>query len=130
MPSVFLYRYEHHQGSRFCKSTPGRRDLSPSASQSGGSAMDNKAYEGREDEIRNCIGCLHCFESLMMYGTARCTVNSKLGMEKAFDGVQAVEGGKSSRRRRRPRGHASASVLSGRGYEVTLMKRKPFSAEP
>lgn len=84
----------------------------------------NKAFEGREDEIRNCIGCLHCFESLMMYGTTRCTVNSKLGLEKAFDGVQAVEGGKKvAVVGGGPAGMQAASVLSGRGYEVTLYEK-------
>lgn len=83
-----------------------------------------KTYEGREDEIRKCIGCLYCFESLTTYGTARCTVNSKLGLYSAFDHVRkvkdekkiAVVGGG-------PAGMQAASVLGKRGYKVTLYEK-------
>lgn len=83
-----------------------------------------KAKEGRDDEIRKCISCLCCFESL---GTprlcVRCTVNPRLGREYCFnentvknDGagrVIAVVGGG-------PGGMQAAITLAQRGFDVTL----------
>lgn len=48
----------------------------------------NKARESREDEIRMCIGCLYCFETLMGTGLTKCAVNPMLNRESLFDDVK------------------------------------------
>lgn len=83
-----------------------------------------KAKEGREDEIRGCIGCLCCFEALFgPVGSAVCTVNPRLGREYQFNDatmekngngrVIAVVGGG-------PAGMQAAITLAQRGFDVTL----------
>jgi len=83
-----------------------------------------KAKEGRDDEIRGCIGCLCCFEALYSpVGSAVCTVNPRLGREYQFndstmqyDGngrVIAVVGGG-------PAGMQASITLAQRGFDVTV----------
>ncbi|RRD94661.1 FAD-binding protein [Clostridiales bacterium COT073_COT-073] len=84
-----------------------------------------KAVAGQAEEIRPCIGCLHCIESLMNGITIRCAVNPLLGYEKDYqylpkDGngkVVCVIGGG-------PGGLQSAITLAGRGFKVTLFEQK------
>lgn len=84
----------------------------------------NKAHDGRDDEIRMCIGCLYCFESLAGVGASRCAINPFLGKEEMFDNIEnngggrpvAVVGGG-------PTGMQAAITLAGRGYDVTLFEK-------
>ncbi|MFV0362962.1 MAG: FAD-dependent oxidoreductase [Suipraeoptans sp.] len=84
-----------------------------------------KAFEGRDDEIRKCIGCLYCFESLIGSGSSRCTLNPLLGKEGLFDCMEengdgkpvAIVGGG-------PAGMQAAITLAGRGYDVTLFEKE------
>lgn len=41
----------------------------------------NKAMEGREDEIRPCIGCLRCLNGIMFGKRVSCTVNPSFELE-------------------------------------------------
>ncbi len=49
----------------------------------------NKALEGRESEIRKCVSCLRCFESLLINGFIPsafiCSINPRLGKETKFN---------------------------------------------
>lgn len=83
-----------------------------------------KAKEGRDDEIRKCIGCLCCFEGLFTpVASAVCTVNPRLGREYQFNNatmerngngrVIAVVGGG-------PAGMQASITLAQRGFDVTL----------
>ncbi|MGN1344999.1 MAG: FAD-dependent oxidoreductase [Traorella sp.] len=43
--------------------------------------FSNKAYEGREDEIRPCIGCLRCLNGIMFGKRVSCTINPSFELE-------------------------------------------------
>ena len=83
-----------------------------------------KAKTGREDEIRSCIGCLHCFKTLNTGKHISCAVNPRVGRELEYkdyekDGenqVVAVIGGG-------PGGMQAALVLAKRNYKVVLFEQ-------
>lgn len=86
----------------------------------------NKAMEGRDAEIRKCLGCMYCFNCLGRLHPIECTVNPVVGREGRFnpdtlkkDGqgrhVVVVGGG--------PAGMHAAAICARRGYRVTLLER-------
>ena len=87
--------------------------------------IPNKIDEGREDDIRECIGCNICYTGDQVYNPIRCTQNPTMGEEwrrgwhpekiapKASDKTVLVVGGG-------PAGLEAAVALGQRGYEVTL----------
>lgn len=58
----------------------------------------NKVKEGRKDEVKRCISCLYCIESMMdnafVGGHGCCSVNPTLGEEKRFASLPVDGGGK------------------------------------
>lgn len=50
----------------------------------------NKAYEGREIEIRPCIGCLRCLNGIMFGKRVACTINPSFELENE-DTLQPAE---------------------------------------
>ncbi len=84
----------------------------------------NKAAQGRSDEIRKCVGCMSCFESLITTASVRCGLNPRTGNELIYDSMKkdgkgqavAVIGGG-------PAGMQAAMTLSERGYTVTLYEK-------
>lgn len=82
-----------------------------------------KAREGRNDEIRGCIGCVEgCFLGIARNGRMGCTCNPEIGrehvpLEPAAEKkrVLVVGGG--------PAGLQCALTASERGHEVTLLER-------
>ncbi|MGD8990104.1 MAG: FAD-dependent oxidoreductase [Desulfobacterales bacterium] len=86
--------------------------------------MPNKARNGRLDEIRTCIACNTCMESIFRKGRIECLVNPILGREKemAFvpthkpKRVMVVGGG--------PGGLNVAWVAAKRGHKVDVFEKR------
>ena len=86
--------------------------------------MPNKARDGRLDEIRTCIACNTCMESIFRKGRIECLVNPMLGREKemAFvpthkpKKVMVVGGG--------PGGLNVAWVAAKRGHKVDVFEKR------
>ena len=87
--------------------------------------MPIKALEGRFDEIRTCIACNTCMESIFRKGRLECLVNPSLGREKEMQitaarkkrRVMVVGGG--------PAGMNAAWVAAKRGHDVHLYEKQP-----
>ncbi|NPV60857.1 MAG: FAD-dependent oxidoreductase [Actinobacteria bacterium] len=87
-----------------------------------------KAREGRDGEIRRCISCLRCIESLVENALVglplECAVNPRLGRERETAEPRRDGGG------RRvvvvgagPAGLAAAEVLAERGFDTVVLER-------
>ncbi|GLC29779.1 acetoacetate decarboxylase family protein [Clostridium omnivorum] len=88
-----------------------------------------KVQEGREKELRKCINCLRCFESLNEYNAAglplECALNPRLARERKYGNLvhdtkghtAVVVGGG-------PGGMCAAQTLALRGVKVTLIDRQ------
>ncbi len=85
----------------------------------------NKVREGRLDDIRPCLGCLHCFDMRNKNKKLECRVNATLGREidpeyqsrpaEPRKKVLVVGGG--------PSGMEAARVAAKRGHEVVLYEK-------
>jgi 2,4-dienoyl-CoA reductase-like NADH-dependent reductase (Old Yellow Enzyme family)/thioredoxin reductase len=86
--------------------------------------MPNKAREGRFDEIRTCIACNTCMQSIFKKGRIECLVNPMLGREKEMailptakpKKVMVVGGG--------PGGLNVAWVAAKRGHDVHVYEKR------
>ncbi|MBU2499289.1 MAG: NAD(P)-binding protein, partial [Proteobacteria bacterium] len=86
--------------------------------------MPRKAKQGRLDEIRICIACNTCMESIFRRGRVECLVNPTLGREKEMEihpadlrkKVMVVGGG--------PAGLHVAWVAASRGHDVHLYEKQ------
>lgn len=86
----------------------------------------NKAFEGREEEIRRCIGCLGCFDEICKLHRVKCGVNPVTGREREYacperDGegrtVAIIGGG--------PAGIEAALVLKTRNFSPVIFEEGP-----
>lgn len=82
-----------------------------------------KAQEGREDEIRPCIGCLRCLNGIMFGKRVACTVNPSFELEnedtlkpaEVKKDILVIGGG--------PAGMEAAFVAKKRGHHVVLCEQ-------
>lgn len=88
-----------------------------------------KVLEGRESELRKCINCLRCFESLEQWGgagvPAECALNPRLAREKRYGELTLAPAGKKAVVvGGGPAGMCAAQTLALRGVKVILMDDK------
>ena len=86
--------------------------------------LPNKARQGREDEITNCVRCFTCFSSLIGHGQIVCALNPEIADESEQ---------KYARPPARPRkvlvagggvaGMEAAATCAARGHEVILCEK-------
>ena len=88
--------------------------------------MPIKAREGRFDEIRICIACNTCMQSIFKKGRLECLVNPVLGREKEMQIVPARKTRKVMVVGGGPGGMNAAWVAAKRGHKVHLYERQPF----
>lgn len=83
----------------------------------------NKAFSGRAEEIRQCIGCLACFAEIVKLHRIKCAVNPITGREREYaqpernggGRVAAIVGGG-------PAGIEAALTLKDRGFEPVIFE--------
>jgi 2,4-dienoyl-CoA reductase-like NADH-dependent reductase (Old Yellow Enzyme family)/thioredoxin reductase len=92
----------------------------------------NKAQEGRVGEIRRCISCMHCMETLMEADitgvTVGCAINYQGGREAQYgDAALRVDGGGRTVVvvGAGPAGLEAAIVLAKRGFKPVVFEAKP-----
>ena len=86
--------------------------------------LPNKAREGRLEDIRRCIACGHCLDSVMAMGPMACSVNARAGREAEWTIEEAkrpkrvfvIGGG--------PAGMEAATTAARRGHDVTLFEKR------
>ena len=85
----------------------------------------NKSLEGRDDEIRPCISCLHCMEELSNGRMVKCAVNPITSRELEFSSYEknganrtvAIIGGG-------PGGMEAARTLAMKGFTPVVFERE------
>ncbi len=87
-------------------------------------AMPNKAKEGRLDDIRICIACNTCMESIFRKGRVECLVNPALGREKEMVFTPAATPKKVMVVGAGPGGLNVAWVAARRGHDVHLFEKQ------
>lgn len=80
----------------------------------------NKAYEGRESEIRPCIGCLRCLNGIMFGKRVACTINPSFELENEDTLLPAEENKKVLVIGGGVAGMEAAYVAKKRGHHVVL----------
>ncbi len=86
--------------------------------------LPKKARENRLDEIRRCVACNTCMQSIFKRGRVECLVNPSVGREKEMAIVPAKETKKIMVVGGGPGGLNFAWVAAKRGHEVYLYERE------
>ncbi len=83
-----------------------------------------KAREGRAHQIRRCISCENCIDSMIDYQNLNCAVNAAMGREETHVITPAVTPQKVVVIGSGPAGLETARVAALRGHEVILLERQ------
>jgi len=86
--------------------------------------LPNKLARGREKDIRPCIHCNHCMETLSWADGVACVVNPAAGREKEFEIKKAAKPKKVIIVGGGPAGMEAARVAILRGHQVTLYEKE------
>jgi 2,4-dienoyl-CoA reductase-like NADH-dependent reductase (Old Yellow Enzyme family)/thioredoxin reductase len=86
--------------------------------------MPKKAREGRLDEIRTCIACNTCMQSIFKKGRIECLVNPMLGREKEMAFIPAEKPRKVMVVGGGPGGLNVAWVAAKRGHNVHVYEKR------
>lgn len=86
--------------------------------------MPKKAREERLDDIRTCIACNTCMESIFRRGRVECLVNPSLGREQEMEIRQAESPKKVMIIGGGPGGLEAAWVAAKRGHDVHLYEKQ------
>ena len=89
-----------------------------------------KVESGREDDVKRCICCCYCIESMMKnayLGTpAQCAVNPRVGREAELNTLPHDGGGRLCVvAGAGPAGLTAAEVLTERGFRVIVLEKEP-----
>ena len=84
----------------------------------------SKAQNGKEQEIRPCIGCLRCLNGIMFGKRIACTVNPSLELENEETITEAKEKKKILVIGGGPAGMEAAFVAKKRGHHVVLCEKE------
>ncbi|MBM3156638.1 MAG: FAD-dependent oxidoreductase [Chloroflexi bacterium] len=87
------------------------------------SDLPNKIARGREKDIRPCLRCNHCIETLSWGEGVICVVNPALGKEKEYEIKKAAKPKKVFIAGGGPAGMEAARVAALRGHKVTLYEK-------
>ncbi len=80
----------------------------------------NKAKAGKLEDLRKCIGCMHCRERLIGGLSVQCTVNPRMGAELDYPEAKANGAGRQvCVVGAGPAGLSASSILAKRGFKVT-----------
>ena len=88
-----------------------------------------KAQEGHPEQIRRCIGCLHCIKSFIENAATKgapgeCALNPTVGIEKEYEELKPVgRGQKVIVVGAGPAGLTAALTLKKRGFDVTVLEK-------
>jgi 2,4-dienoyl-CoA reductase-like NADH-dependent reductase (Old Yellow Enzyme family)/thioredoxin reductase len=86
--------------------------------------LPNKLAASKENEIRPCIHCNHCMETLSWADGVVCSVNPAIGREKEFEIKRAAKPKKVVIAGGGPAGMEAARVAALRGHQVTLYEKE------
>ncbi|HCX63587.1 MAG TPA: NADH:flavin oxidoreductase [Eubacteriaceae bacterium] len=88
----------------------------------------NKAKEGKTEEIRKCISCMRCMETLMAADGGKgteCSINIEAGREKEAQGIQENGEGKTvAVVGSGPAGLEAARMLKKRGFDPVIFEKE------
>lgn len=86
-----------------------------------------KAREGRPEDIRPCIGCLHCLDEQAKFRVSGCAVNTVSVREQEFPEVKRdLEGKEVVVIGAGPAGMEAAMLCKKRGADVTVFEKKGY----